>query len=476
MAAPPRRDPWASPALVPLALVLANLAGLAVSVLVPMLLSGAEYAIFALVWSLGQLLASLAYEWMRVCVMRFAVGAEAGKTAARRRALWRGYGATTAALLGAAALAAPALPQAPALAVVCLFAAGQGVFDGRQALARAEMDTGFFVRAWVLRSALGLVLGAAAAALTGQGLAAVAGLALSFPLAMMALRGLKVAGVSAPADPVQAGFLWRFGVYAALATNLSLAFPALARGVAAAGMGLEAAAGAMLALDLAQKAVAMVGLVVNLVMIQRSIRLAEFGAAADLPAQAGRQIAVTAVFVAPAALGFWLIRTPFADLVVPQGYGAAYAAVIGPAALAAGVGAFRLFGVDTLFVIRGQTRGAAAGPLVSLLVLAGVGGLAAEAGPAAFGWACAGAAVAGAWVALARARAAGPILWPGADLARVAAGCLAMIAVARLAPVSAGAAGMALQIAVCALAYGATALALNTIGLRAMIGARAGAR
>lgn len=463
-------------ALLPLSVVVANLAGLAVSLLVPHLLPVAEYTVFALLWSLGQLLAGLAYEWLRFGVLRYAAGADPVAAAARRGVSLRGYLGVTGLLLAlalAALAAAPLRPQAPALAAVAFFAACQGVFDGRQALARAETANRSFAAAWMLRSLLSLLLGGAAAAATGQGEAALLGLALSFPLSLILADRRLPALPRGRADPEAWRFLLRYGVFAGLATNLALMFPALLRTLAAGSLGLEAAGGALLGLDLSQKAVAVVGLAANVVLIQRAIRAAEFGGPAEQAAQAGRQIAAAAALVLPAALGFWLLRAPFADLVVRPDYRAGYDAVIGPASLAAGLLALRLFGLDSLFLASGRVRGAVLGPAAGLatallLVLA----LPGAPGPERLGWACLGGAAAGTGVALLAVRRAAPVRWPLRDLGAVLAGCAAMAAVAQLLPARGGAAGLAQGLLACVPAYAGVVWALDAAGLRSALGAR----
>ncbi|MCC0064134.1 MAG: hypothetical protein H6895_08605 [Defluviimonas sp.] len=476
-----RRSQPAAPAgggtlMVPVSMVAASLAGLAVSLLAPHLLAPSDYGRFATAWALGQLVASLGYEWMRFGVLRFAGGADAARAAGRLGLLAGGYRATTLLLLLAAVTAIGLWRrEAVLVAAVLVFAACNGIFDGRQALLRARFDNAAFARGRLIRSVLSLVFALAAAQVTGTAEAVLIGLALSFPAAMV----LDRAGAAHPparAAWAEFGPLFAFGLFAALATNLALAGPALQRALALAHFAPVPAAALTLAFDLAGKAVAVTGLAVNVVMMQQSIRTAEFGPAEDQPHQAGRQIAVTAAFIAPAALGVALVAEPLAGLAVPSDLRPDFVALAAPASLSAGLLALRLFGLDPLFVVRRRTALGVPGPLVSALAL-GALFLAPSFGLAALAWAMAATAALGLAVAALALAGSGPIAWPLADLARVAFGCATMVAAAWLVPVRAGWIGLALTVLAATLAYAAAVWATDAAGLRqALLRQRRGRR
>ncbi|MEZ5779561.1 MAG: hypothetical protein R3E44_14495 [Paracoccaceae bacterium] len=466
------RQPRASGLAVSSSMIAASLAGLGLSVSVPLLLPATEYAVFATAWAIGQLIASLSYEWMRYSVLRFGVGADPIGTRSRRHVLARLYIAVTAILLiGAAAgavIGANGHGKAMLAAIVLLFAAANGAFDGHQALSRAEFRDADFARGRLLRTVLSLVLSLAAARFMGNAAAVLLGLAVSFPLAV-AISHRRRPSPPAPATPDAAWptlrFLFGFGLFAALGSNLSMLVPALQRMIAVGEFGLAASAGTTLAFDLAQKAVSVTGLAVNVVMMQRAIRVAEFGRAEDQPRQAGRQIAVTYAFVAPATTGFYLIAAPFAQIMVSDGLRAAYLATIGPACLSAGLIAFRLFAVDPLFVVRQRTRAGTLGPLATAGILAAClwTGLPSA---ASYAWVMVGAAAAGLAVALIALLREGRIDWPWPDLARATLGCLAMAIAPALWALTTGISGLASVFLLSAAAYVLTALALDTGGCR----------
>lgn len=462
-----------SAAFLPVALVLANLSGLAISLLVPLLVAADEYSIFALTWSAGQLVASVAYEWMRFGVLRYSVGADEELATTRRSLLWQGYVSVTGILLAGALLAGLAIfisPLALYVAPIAFYAACQGAFEGRQARARALFDNGFYSISWVLRTFISLALSVLAAWMTGSGAAALLGLAASYPITMLVVNRLSaLPALRASWNSEQFRFLARYGFFAALATNISMLLPTVLRTLAISTLGLAEAGGLVLAADLSQKAISVVGLAVNIVMMQNSIKAAEFGSDGELQQKARMQIAIATAFVAPAALGFFLIQQPFTGLLVAAEYEATYWQSIGLACLASGVLAFRLFAVDSLFVAFGKTEGAIVGPLLAVASTTAAIGLFAWQGlatPLAITASYAGGTIAGAIAAIHMLTRVKRIKWPTADLLKITAGCLVMLLVWWLLPRDHGAIDLLLITVACGVSYLLISLVLNTANCR----------
>lgn len=465
-----------SAAFLPLALIFANLAALGISVAVPLLVSADQYSIFALSWSVGQLTASLAFEWMRIGVLRYAIGADAGLAARRDATLWQGYVVVTATLLLGALLAgatAPFLSHAGTIAIVAFYAACQGAFEGRQALARANLHNGYYSAAWVLRTFISLLLAVLAAWITGNGAMALLGLAASYPATLLIMNGLRrLPKVSRSLDREQITFLARYGFFAALASIATLFLASILRTVAIALLGLEQAGGVLLAIDLSQKAIMVVGLAVNIVMMQQSFRVAEFGDKEHLGPQMARHIAVSTALIVPSALGFFLIQGPFVSLFVPTEYQATYWQTIGWGCLAGGLLAFRQFAIDSLFAAIERTSSAVVGPVVTVVVFVAamiVVATVRSATPQILTATFALSVAVGTGVSLALLHAERPFVWPLKDMAIVGISGLAMLVPYRPFPESGSVMQLVIAIGVCAGAYVLIAFAFDLVGVRSTV-------
>lgn len=462
-----------SAAFLPVALVLANLSGLAISLLVPLLVAADEYSIFALTWSAGQLVASVAYEWMRFGVLRYSVGADEELATTRRNLLWQGYVLVTGILLAGALLAGLAIfisPLALYVAPIAFYAACQGAFEGRQARARALFDNGFYSISWVLRTFISLALSVLAAWMTGSGAAALLGLTASYPITMLVMNRLSARpALRASWNSEQFRFLARYGFFAALATNISMLLPTVLRTLAISTLGLADAGGLVLAADLSQKAISVVGLAVNIVVLQTTIKTAEFGSREDMVRQFKAQIAVTSAFVVPAAFGFYLIQDPFMDLFVSGEFRRTYQASVAVMSLSGSLICFRLFAIDSLFVAMGKTAGAIYGPLAAVtLTILGILGMGYFTGN--FGLAVPVAyllgALAGASTSILAVARTGKIEWPIVDLLKVAAGALAMTVTLFIPKTGSATVDLVAMTVVGGLSYALSVIALDTAGIR----------
>lgn len=360
-------------ALIPLALLAANLANIALQFLIPRYLPPEQYAEFALLWSGGQFLAVLAYEWMRCAVVRFSIGADRAEVTKTRTTLLGCYVVGTGILLALALAAATAVQWTPgALLMVtgCIYAACQGTYDGRQALARAELDNARYAVSWIFRSILGLILAIAVAFETHSGLATLLAFSASYPLTL-AIFGLSDAKHlrRAELDRAKSMQLFRFGIFMAGTSAIAAILPLLMRGVFTATLGAQQAGGAILAFDVYMKLMQTIGLLVNLLFLQSVIRTSQLS-----PDGASREtqkfLGISIGMLAPVTAGLFLTQESFSALFVPASYGNAFREVAPWAIATSALAAFRAYSLDSLFVLCQRTGIAITGSVIALAVAA----------------------------------------------------------------------------------------------------------
>jgi hypothetical protein len=361
--------------LVPASVLLANIITLLVQLLIPHFLSPVEYTGFATAWAVGQFSAIFGFEWLRYGVIRFSFGADKTLMEQRRSALLLLYIVVVVFFLVASLICAFAGMLGYAAfnlaSSVLLYGVCQGVFDGRQALARAENDHSRFVGAWLLRAIFSVSITVTLARVFGTATAALWGLSLSYLAALGIANFRDVAPAIArfsPHERAQLPFLLHYGIFAATAATMTSFLPAAIRMLTTQIIPDTAAGGMLLALDLSQKAILALGLAVNIVLVQRSIRFAEFESSERQDEQNALQISVPFALLVPAAMGFYLVQPAFEALVVPAGYLLAYRESIGLACVSAGLMAFRSNGIDPLFVVAGRPLLSIIAPSVAFIV------------------------------------------------------------------------------------------------------------
>ena len=477
-----------------LAVLIANASGVVIALVVPALLSTDQYATFALTWAVGQFLAMLCFEWLRFPVLRFSAGPDpvlAGERGALMAAVyWRMAAAILAAALttaifvrasGPASGLASGLASGPAsgpasgiaaiVPIALVFAASQGSFDGRQAFARAARDNFLFARNWSTRALLSIFMVSAAAWLTRSGSAAVLALSVSFPLALAMGANGRIRAGGPPLRWPELPRLARYGALAAVSGVVAYSLPTLVRWALVAKLGKDVAAGALLAADLSQKALWITGAAVNVVMMQNSFSAIDTGKDAVIADSARRQLAWTFAVVMPIGLVLWLLGDDIAKVLMKPAYSVAFAAAIGPCALAGGLLCVRLFAIDPLFYAFEKPGFSVAGAAASLGAFVLGPYLAAHAGitgidPLTAFW------MSGALGLAVSATLAIGVLGirpPWSQLARIAlaAGLTGLISLAM--PALSGLLGLIVRGAVLGLTYGAAALLLDIVWLRSEV-------
>jgi hypothetical protein len=357
--------------LLPASLIIAQLSNLLLQLMAPRLLPPAEFSKFSLVWSYGQFALVLSFEWLRVSVIRFSHGSNFWLSRKRRLIFKRFYLLVTAGLL-VAMLAGVGLSRFWAVcgmvAAVCVFAACRGLFDGSQAFARAASLDREFVLVWTVSSMLSLILTIAIAWATKSGVLAVYGLALSYVAALWFCKvQTRIGRAKLPrSQPSQSLFLFRYGVFVALSGAISAALNPFVRSVAVAGAGAHGAAGIILAMDLSQKVVAAIGMVLNVFLLHRVILAAEFESKEEVGKTIGRQISVLAAILFPVGIGFALLQPSVSTVLVPQVYRASYLDSVLLISMSAAISSFRSYAIDTQFVAAGSSSRSFFGPLATV--------------------------------------------------------------------------------------------------------------
>lgn len=463
--------------LLPLSLVFAQAATLIVQILVPRFLGPEEFTAFSLCWTYAQFVVIVAFEWMRSATIRFSMGADRLAAVKRRRVLTRLYALISAALLGLSVTCfvfSLWWQWAGAIAAAAAYAAFRGLFEGAQAIARAELKNMRFVSTWLTGSILSLILTLTFAWVSKSGLVAFWGMSLSFGLAASFHYFLKLLRGFSPKtwDSEQFIFLRQYGTYIALTSVLTSLMPPLVRSMVALGVGKFEGAGALLALDLSQKLLASVGLAFNLVFVQYAIRIAEYGSREELIRRLTFQTAAAAAIIFPAGIGFLVIQPNLLDLLIPEPYRHSYLIAVTLATLSACLMAFKSYGIDALFVVVGRSNRAVIGPVTALCVAC----ICAWAGAYVFQQSLKlilaaqfiGLAT-GALVSMYYARKETKIRWPFFEFGKVALGCVIIAASVGSIPGSGGAGHLAICVLVGTMVYCFYAFISDLCGIRSRI-------
>jgi O-antigen/teichoic acid export membrane protein len=463
-------------ALLPGALLLANVAALILSLVAPRILSPAEYAAFTLSLGLGQLTVSVVFEWLRLSLLRYGYGSDVALSTARRRVMRTIY-IGLALILLVVAIAAGALsirlPWAVYIAVVAFYAILQAVFDANQAVSRATFSNVSFALSLILRTFLSLVFFSIAAWITKKGHLALIALALSYPTAAIVVRkgwGSSKGGLII--DWNQARFLLAYGGMAAGTTIISSLLPTAMRSTAVSYMGLAESGGFLLAVDMSQKAVAVVGLAANVVHTQDLFKAKDFGSSDESRQKSRNHVGWIAALLAPTAVGFYVLQDIFIALAIPGSYHRSYAAGIGFGILASALLYFRAFAVDPLFYAAGKSSGALWGSVASVaaLLIAALGlPLLHAVNLTTLSLSYVLSTLAGLAAALVMLRREAVGVWPWADFAKIAAACSGMAMVSFLPIWPHSLIGLVVKLAACGLTYLVAFYGLNICGARKLV-------
>ncbi len=308
---------------------------LIVGLIVAKFLGPAEYGKFALavaVMAFGQV---LAFEWIRLCGVRFYSERTRLEAPSIRATL-------NAAFLACALLFFPiALALAffgppfalPRNLVALAFAASiaNGLFDFHTALVRARFDDRLYVRLLLSKNLLAMVLTAGGAWLTGSAtVALVAGMSSLLGSLFLWRGGLgdRDAPLKA-ADPLLAR---PFATYAApivAAVVLYQLIPLANRDLAARFFGFAETGRFALAYDLGLRAIQAIGSALDVLLFQIAVRAHDSHGEDIAKAQVARNIAIVFAILAPASVGLWLVLPSVEVLIVPQAFRGPFAHFLG---------------------------------------------------------------------------------------------------------------------------------------------------
>jgi len=267
-------------------------------------------------------------------------------------------------------------------AATLLYAVLQGRFDGELAFHRAKFANGSYARLGLSRGLLLVLCALLAAIMFRNAVGVMVGMSLALLLASVIVRrelhgALKIKSAEYARLRERAKELATYGAFTAASSVFTFAFPAVARTVVAKTLSPVDAAAFIFALDLALKAFAIAGLAINVLFLQVSVRAFDQADAQSKKEGVLRTHLVTvAALVFPAMalacgsreLAIWLVPAPLMG-----GFHRCYVWTV----VAAGLLAFRQFGMDPAFFVAKQPKLSCVAPIstfaVFLLLIAGLG-------------------------------------------------------------------------------------------------------
>jgi O-antigen/teichoic acid export membrane protein len=299
---------------------------LIVGLIVAKFLGPAEYGKFALALAVMTFGQALAFEWIRQCGIRFYSERTRRETPQVRATLDAAFLALTLLFLPIALALAFFGPEISLprelVALACVAAIANGLFDYRAALVRARFNDGLYLRLILTKNLFAMVLMAGGAWATGS--------------AKIAL----IAGMSSLLGSI---FLWRHGMvdgeagrekanpqlarqYAAYALPIVAAIvlyqliPLANRELAARFYGFAETGRFALAYDLGQRAVQAIGSALDVLLFQIAVRAHDSHGEDHGKEQVARNMAAVLAILAPACVGVWIVLPSVEALIVPEAF------------------------------------------------------------------------------------------------------------------------------------------------------------
>ena len=355
--------------LMPAGVLAANVLNMVGIVVLPKLVDPHEFALFSLASSLGLLLVSIFYEWSRGAIVRYSVAADPEETNRRRAVLRRSNTVTSVVLLTVAAICCVFNDSRYAIIVsmACLFAVSQALFEARQALFRADFNDVRYAASLVIRAFAGLLLMCLSAFWTNSAFLVMCSWALSFVIVLLAVG--QIVGIKQPRaamDWKTFRFLFVFGIGITLSAIATAALQPLVRLLAPEFISLTDSGKLVLAMDISQKIIGVIGVSINVITLQATIRARELGEESIMLERTGMQLSVVLAVLVPTVLGFLMVRSEFTSIFVPEVYRDIFSSNVGWCMVAAGILGFRAFALDTIFVVLGRPYLGLIGPLATV--------------------------------------------------------------------------------------------------------------
>ena len=307
-------------------------------------------------------LATAAFEWLRLSTTRFVSGG--ADDPSLKASLDLGYGAIAFVLLvSAAAIATARLDlglDATTLGWVTLAAIANGTFEYRAALARALFLDRAYFRLVVVRNLLAFALMVGAALWFRSVDWVLAMLALSAAVAALSLRvpggqTVRLSSIWQGASGARLAGFARYGVPIVAANLIYQAIVLLNRGVASAAYGYAEAGQISLSTDITIRLLLSAGAALDVFLFQTAVRRAAQDGDAAGRAGVARNMTLVAAILVLLALGWVMALPAFEALVVPQRYVGDFARIC--TIMTPGVLAFCLvqFALNPVFQLGGRT-------------------------------------------------------------------------------------------------------------------------
>jgi O-antigen/teichoic acid export membrane protein len=365
--------------------MLGSLLAFLIPIFVAGFLPSEGYVRFALAWSLGQVFVVVFFEWLRLSLLRYGGSA---KDVTDKLMQWYLQTSFVLVLIAGMAVAIPVpILGGKLLALSIVYAIAQGIFDGTQAKAKADFDDASYARSLIARAVLSVVAVVVVAAMTRNAVFAFLALIASY-FASSAFAGRRAQmrfRLRWSAEGFRSIVFLGAGLAVAQVATL-LAFLGV-RWLIAHNGGPSATGGAILALDLTQRAVSVPVSAVNIVLVQVAI-LKRGGERSAL--NVTRHIVAMTACIVPIVFGLVAVLPTLLRVLVSEEYVGAFSATVMAASVCAGVAAFKVFAVESMQLVEEDGIGAAKGSIAGLIVAGVCVLLVARSGsPAAFVWALA---------------------------------------------------------------------------------------
>lgn len=453
---------------------------LVIGLLAAHFLGPVEFGRFALALAAAAAAQLLAFDWLRLSVLRFAAGSvRAGEPAlAALNTAFAGLALAAGALAFAAwTLDLDAPLGRPLVALAILAAVANGLFDYRCACQRAWFRDGAYARLMLAKNIFGLVLTVGAAMFTGSANATLAAacVAMAAPAILLVPRvGASSARILWDGPALRR--FWGYGGPIVAAGALYAAIPVLNRYALAYGSGYAEAGHFALAHDVGSRLLAAVGAALDVLLFQIAVRADDEQGRTAARAQAARNVVPIVATLAAAALGCWLVLPSLEAAIAPPEYRGPFGETLARLLPGLFCQSVALYALSALFQIEGRTRpliaAAAAAVAVNAVALMAAGSLdpSLVAVVQSVGFAAAALALAGAGRLVG---ASAPDLW---ELARAGLALAAMaLVVYPLRGLEPGLSTLAAQVVIGAAVFVGCAAALDVAGVRRILRRGAGA-
>ena len=337
--------------------ILNSLLNFVVSLLVAKFLGPAEYGRFAVALSVGIVIQTLFFDWLRLAATRFYSERERVEHPQIRATLDAAFGAL-AVLAAAAALAVYALGVDLALtrdlaALAIGVGVSNGLFDFASALVRARFHDRAYGALVIAKNLLAFVLTVGGALLFRSANIALLGMMISIAGSLFAARG-ELVDPNAHIRDARRSLVLRFLAYGlpiVFANFLYQTVPLVNRVLTSEIYGFAEVGKISLAFELGIRIVGAVGSALDVILFQIAVRAEKTEGDDAARTQISRNLGVVFAVAAPSVAGCWLVLPSFEALFVPESFRGAFAHYF--AYLTPALFAFALinYGVNTAFQI-----------------------------------------------------------------------------------------------------------------------------